>query len=65
MIYLDELPYDHELRRKPLVNSWYRFKDSQAYRQVKPAFKIASNTYNDLSERWTEHYKFTFQKEET
>lgn len=48
------LPVDHPLRNKPLAGSFYRYAGTTRWREVFPAFGIATVTYNDLGPVWVE-----------
>ena len=55
MLYLNELPENHSLRNRPLAGCWYReLHGGKTWRQIKPTYGIAGNTYNDLGPAWTE-----------
>jgi len=52
---LNDLPINHELRNKPLIEigAEYQIKDSKMWNKVMPAFGIAKKTFNDLAPVWT------------
>ena len=52
---IDQLPYDHPLRNKPLIEigAFYRNRDVKMWREVFPAFGIAKKTFNELGDVWT------------
>lgn len=52
---LAELPTDHPLRNTPLVDieACFVYCGEKTKRFVKPTWKIARSTYNDLGEAWT------------
>lgn len=54
-IYLADLPIDHELRNKSLIEigAEYQIKDSKVWAKVMPAYGIAKKSYNQLGPVWT------------
>ena len=54
---LNNLPKDHPLRNKPLIDIGAEYKryDSKIWQAVTPPYGIANKTYNDLGEVWTEN----------
>ena len=58
---LHELPPEHPDRNRPLAGVRYRWRGSKgAWSEVKPTFRIARNTYNELGPAWVEHDHFTW-----
>ena len=55
---LHELDKCHELRNKPLGGMECRNKQQKEWREVKPNWAIASVTYNDLGDAWTDTTEF-------
>lgn len=63
---LDTLPLDHWLRNTPLRNLDVHYKHSKATRRkVLPTFAIASCTFNELSDAWTNRYEWTVELPES
>jgi hypothetical protein len=58
---INELPVNHELRNKPLSGGWYRWKNGKVWKEIKPTFKIANFSFNDLGVAWVENDIFTFE----
>ena len=54
---LAALPTEHELRRAPLVmfGAFFIYPGEKIKRFVKPAWKIATKSFNDLGPAWTDH----------
>lgn len=54
---LAELPTTHVLRNTPLIDigAYFVYHGEKIKRFVKPAWKIARSTYNDLGPAWTDH----------
>lgn len=54
---LSELPTDHFARRAPLVmvRAFFIYHGEKIKRFVKPTWKIATKSFNDLGPAWTEH----------
>ena len=52
---LKNLPKEHPLRNKPLIEIGAEYKryDSKIWQAVTPPYGIAKKTYNDLGEVWT------------
>ena len=52
---LNELPYEHELRNKPLIEigAQYQIRDSKVWATVTPPYGIAKKTFNELGSVWT------------
>jgi hypothetical protein len=52
---LNDLPYEHELRNKPLIEigAKYQIRDSKVLAEVTPPYGIAKKTYNQLGDVWT------------
>lgn len=61
MILLAALPTQHPDRNRPLAGAWYRWKGGKTWRQVKPNYGIAGNSFNELSRAWTDNDDFTFE----
>lgn len=55
-VILNKLPESHPLRNQSLVElkAEYQSKDSKLWYEVRPAFKIANRSYNQLANAWTE-----------
>ena len=49
---LHTLPAGHPLRTRPLAGCHHRWRKGKAWREIKPSYKIASKTYNDLGPAW-------------
>ena len=56
-VILNKLPESHPLRNQPLLDlkAEYQSKDSKLWYVVRPAFKIANRSYNQLAGAWTEY----------
>jgi len=52
---LNELPYEHELRNKPLIEigAQYLIRNSKVWATVTPPYGIAKKTFNELGDVWT------------
>lgn len=57
---LHELPLGHPQRNRSLVGCWYRWKGAKVWKEIKPSFRIARNTYNELGTAWTDNDVFCF-----
>ena len=57
---LKDLPHDHPDRNRPLSGAHYRWVNGKIWKEIKPTFKIAGKTYNELGPAWTENDVFTF-----
>ncbi len=64
-IALRDLPIWHPKRNIPLVGMFYYSLNSKMRNEVKPAYGIASKTYNQLGESWTKWDTFVFIEGET
>ena len=56
-VILNKLPEDHPLRNKPLIElkAEYQSKDSALWYEVRPAFKIANRSFNQLASAWVQY----------
>lgn len=58
-VYLQELPADHPLRNRPLIEigAYYQLTTKGAmWAEIKPTFGIANCTFNQLGEVWIKHH---------
>lgn len=53
-INLKELDYYHPLRNSPLleIGAYYLPKDSKVWAEIRPAYGIATKTFNQLDDVW-------------
>ena len=54
---LAELPTEHAARSTPLIDlgAYFIYRGEKIKRYVKPTWKIATKTFNDLGPAWTDH----------
>lgn len=60
-VYLRNLPEDHPLRNQPLQGAFYHSTNGKISREVFASYGIAKNTYNQLSDAWTNGDEFYFE----
>ena len=59
---LEDMPEGHPDRNRPLAGCFYKMRDSKAWKEITPSYKIARVSYNEFSDVWTSPSVFSWEK---